>query len=146
MLTTITETVDVENVTSVFDFDDVLHGSRVYVRAQRRKSFRSLRSDSKPFGWSCLSELSIADVSNVSVVSLPICGAELKNSEHYNLTETPGQRASRFLQSDSNFTARQGFQPPMITIPAFKDRSLPATPKANIFLWGELVSISALLS
>ena len=138
MHTTITETVDVENVTSVFDFDNDLQGSRVYVRALRRKSFQSLRSNSKSLGWSCLSELSMADVSNISIVSLPICGAELKNSEHYNLTEAPEHRASRSLQPQPNLTAQQGFQPPTVALPALKDQPLrqAVTPKANILLWG----------
>lgn len=129
---TIMGTVDVENVRSVFDFDHDLHGSRVYVRALRRESLRSLRSDSRSFGWSCLSGLSMADVSNISVVSLPICGAELTNSEHYNLTETCEHRASRSLSPQLDTMMQQGFQPPTVASQALKD----FTPEANIFLWG----------
>lgn len=138
MHTTITEAVDVENARSVFDFDDALHGSKVYVRALRRKSLQSLRSNSNSFGWSCLSEISMADVSNLSVVSLLIFGAELKNSEHYNLMETPTDRASRSLQPQPDHTEQQVFQLPTVVSPALKDRPVrqAVTPKANIFLWG----------
>lgn len=147
ILSTVKETVDVENKRSMFDFDDDLQGSRVYVRALRRKSFRSLRSDSKSFGWSCLSERSMADVSNISVISLPICGAELNNPEHYSLTETHGNRGFRFLHSDSSVTAQQGLQPPMVKIEDWPSPLTPnPTPNANIFLWGKHISISALLS
>jgi len=136
--TSLLEPVDIGNSSSVFDCDNDLHGSRVYVRALRRKSFQSLRSNSKSLGWSCLSELSMADVSNISVVSLPICDAELKNSEHYNLTEAPEHRASRSLKPQPNLTAQQGFQLPTVALPALKDQPLrhSVTPKANILLWG----------
>lgn len=130
-----TGTVDVENVRSVFDFDHDSHRTRVYVRALRRESCRSLRSDNRSLAWSCLSGLSMADVSNISVVSLPICGAELKNSEHYNLTETYEHRASRSLPPQPDTMEQQGFQPPTV---ALKD--LPR--KLNLFLWGGWISIS----
>lgn len=47
----------------------------------------SLQSSAAPsFGWSCLSETSLADVSNVSVISLPISANELANAQHYALS------------------------------------------------------------
>lgn len=137
--TSLSEKAAVMNARSIFAFDDDLYSSRVYVRALRRKSFRSLYSDSKSFGWSCLSALSMADVSNISVVSLPICGAELKNSEHYGLTKAPEHRGSRSLQPQPDLTAQQGFQPPTaVLIAASKCQSLhqAVTSKANICLWG----------
>jgi len=119
--TTLTQKVALMNARSVFDFDDDLYGSRVYVRTLRRKSFQSLRSDTNSFGWSCLSGLSMADVSNLSVVSLPISCAVLKNSEHYSLMETPRERVFKSLQPYPGASAQQGSQPP----------------EANIFLCGK---------
>ena len=67
-----------------FSFDQDLIASWVYSRAERRRSADSLRSSAAvSFGWSCLSEISLANVSNISVVSLPIDIRELTNSAHY---------------------------------------------------------------
>lgn len=67
-----------------FSFDQELIASWVYSRAEQRRSSDSLRSSAAfSFGWSCLSEFSLAGVSNISVVSLPIDIRELTNSAHY---------------------------------------------------------------
>ena len=68
-----------------FTFEQDLRDSKVYARARRRNSCESLQSSAAPsFGWSCLSEMSLANVSNVSVISLPIAVNELSNSGHYS--------------------------------------------------------------
>lgn len=67
-----------------FTFEQDLRQSRVYKRIRRRNSLQSLSSSTAPsFGWSCLSEMSLANVSNISVISLPIAVNELTNGEHY---------------------------------------------------------------
>ena len=67
-----------------FTFEQDLRQSRVYNRVWRRKSLASLSSSAAPsFGWSCLSEMSLANVSNISVISLPIAADELSNGGHY---------------------------------------------------------------
>ena len=67
-----------------FAFERDLRKSRVYTRAMRRLSSQSIQtSDAPSFGWSCLSEMSLAGVSNVSVISLPIAPHELWNGKHY---------------------------------------------------------------
>ena len=67
-----------------FTFEQDLRQSRVYKRVRRRNSLESLSSSTAPsFGWSCLSEMSLANVSNISVISLPIAVSELTNGEHY---------------------------------------------------------------
>ena len=67
-----------------FTFEQDLRTSWVYKRAMRRESCESLWSSSAPsFGWSCLSETSLADISNISVISLPIVANELSNGIHY---------------------------------------------------------------
>ena len=67
-----------------FAFEQELRQSRVYIRAMRRMSSESIQtSDAPSFDWSCLSEMSLAKVSNISVLSLPITPNELSNGEHY---------------------------------------------------------------
>ena len=67
-----------------FEFEQDLHSSRVYTRAMKRKTRESLVSSAAfSFGWSCLSEMSLADISNISVISLPVSASDLSNSEHY---------------------------------------------------------------
>ena len=69
-----------------FTFEKALHESPVYNRALRRHSNLSLPSSAmNSLGWSFLSGISIAQVSNISVISLPISVNELWNSQHYRL-------------------------------------------------------------
>ena len=73
-----------------FTFEQDLRHSKVYKRVWRRNSLASISSSSAPsFGWSCLSETSLANVSNISVISLPIAANELSNGEHYRDSSTP---------------------------------------------------------
>ena len=74
-----------------FTFEQDLGKSKVYIRARRRKSLQSLQSAAPSFGWSCLSELSLAQVSNISVISLPLTANELANARHYSWTSTTEQ-------------------------------------------------------
>lgn len=61
-----------------FAFDKDLKATRVYSRVAYQRSGISLSSSAgKSRGWSFLSDVSLAEVSKVSVVSLPISAAEL---------------------------------------------------------------------
>ena len=61
-----------------------LQESRVYSRTLRRHSASSLPSCStSTTGWSMLSGISLAQVSNISVLSLPLSAVELWGSRHY---------------------------------------------------------------
>ena len=66
-----------------FDFSAELQRSRVYRRAQAfRKSVISALTDSAySLGWSIFSDLSMAEVSNVSVINLVITETEVFNSK-----------------------------------------------------------------
>jgi hypothetical protein len=66
-------------------FEDALFETRVYRNTLSRISMESLTS-SKPCTahWSTLSGLSLADVSKVSVLSLPLSANELYNPQWYN--------------------------------------------------------------
>lgn len=86
---------EVNKARFAFAFDNDLHNSWVYNRALRRNAAPSLPSSSaKSFGWSCLSDLSLADVSNISAISLPVTGNDLKNPEHYGVQERSERRTS----------------------------------------------------
>ena len=77
-----------------FTFEHDLRQSKVYTRAARRKSLESLQSSAAPsFGWSCLSDMSLAQVSDISVISLPLAASELANAIHYPCTSTIPRQA-----------------------------------------------------
>ena len=73
-----------EIVVKRFTFEHDLRQCKVYKRVTRRHSLESLSSSTAPsFGWSCFSEMSLANVSDISVMSLPIASTELSNGSHY---------------------------------------------------------------
>lgn len=64
-----------------FAFEDALHSTRVYTRTESNsasKSFKSLRTSAS--SWTQLTGLSLAQVSNISVIQLPICASDLPPS------------------------------------------------------------------
>ncbi|KAI9762001.1 MAG: hypothetical protein M1840_001499 [Geoglossum simile] len=67
------------------DFEDALFATRVYENTLFRNSIESLTS-SRPrtAQWSVLSRLSLADISNLSVLSLPLSASELYNPRWYD--------------------------------------------------------------
>ena len=124
-----------------FDFDEDLSQSWVYSRALRRKSFQSLSSSAaNSFAWSCLSELSLANVSNVSVLSLPITVGMIINPEHYGLLRNANTTIDQVGASQTLLAGRaQQPSPPSSAyrdppyLPNFHDLTL-----ANIFLFGRV--------
>lgn len=71
-----------------FTFDEDLNRSRPYARAMKRNSVWSTASSAvHTMGWSYLSGLSLAEVSEISVIGLPISPQELWNGDHYVLTD-----------------------------------------------------------
>ena len=67
-----------------FTFEVDLKTSRPYARAMKRQSLFSPRSSAVATGrWSYLSEFSLADISEVSVINLPISAKDVWNSYHY---------------------------------------------------------------
>lgn len=89
-----------------YTFEQDLRKSRVYNRAMRRRSLESLLSSAAlSFGWSCLSGMSLANVSNISVISLPIAVNELTNGEQYApppSQQTPKIRGIRFTAASAD--------------------------------------------
>ena len=75
-----------ETKTFTFTFESALQNSRVYTRNTLRhlKSSFSLPSSTAPsLTWSFLSGLSLTDVTNVSVLSLPLSAKDLWNLNYY---------------------------------------------------------------
>ena len=67
-----------------FAFEQDLFASRPYARAIKRRLCQSATSSVVPsMGWSYLSGLSLADVSEVSILSLPLTPQELWNGLRY---------------------------------------------------------------
>ena len=80
----VSDSSDDRKPTFGFSFDDDLNHSRPYTRAMRRSMIWSPRSSAiGTIGWSCLSGLSLADISEISVINLPVSPRELWNGERY---------------------------------------------------------------
>ncbi|KAL9614183.1 MAG: hypothetical protein Q9167_001335 [Letrouitia subvulpina] len=69
-----------------FDFERLLESSRPYVRAFKRPQPPASATSSviQTLGWSCLSGISLAEVSNISIIELTVDKEQLWNSAHYN--------------------------------------------------------------
>ena len=66
-----------------------LEASRAYRRTAERHSISSLLSGLHSAAWSALSGVSLADISGLSVLSLPVSYDELWNSQHYTIAREP---------------------------------------------------------
>ena len=71
-----------------FDFLHDLQKSRVYRRTQafRRSVFSVLTNSVGSVGWSFLTEMSLSEVSNISVINLPITDEEIFNPQRSSQT------------------------------------------------------------
>ena len=66
------------------EFETDLQSSRVYGRMASKDKRASVASSHFSRGWSFLSTASLSDVSNISVVSLPLSSKELWNHQRYD--------------------------------------------------------------
>ena len=70
-----------------YSFDQDLNTSRPYTRAmQNHRAWSTTSSEIHTTGWSCLSGLSLAEVSHISVINLPFCPQDLWNGHRYSET------------------------------------------------------------
>ncbi|KAH7382727.1 hypothetical protein DE146DRAFT_240187 [Phaeosphaeria sp. MPI-PUGE-AT-0046c] len=74
----------------VFQFEPVLKASRVYRRAKRDTADYSFCS-SIPLShaWTALSDMSLGDISIISVIALPVEVTEIANADRYEFTNWP---------------------------------------------------------
>lgn len=67
-----------------FQFERVLLASRVYIKAERHASDASFRSSiGRSHAWTALSDISLSDISKISVIALPIHRHDISNPEHF---------------------------------------------------------------
>ncbi|CVK98811.1 uncharacterized protein FMAN_08425 [Fusarium mangiferae] len=68
-----------------FDFEHDLKLSRVYRQAKRDTMDFSARSSvARTHAWSSLSGISLSDISDISVLALPLYVEDISNPQHYN--------------------------------------------------------------
>lgn len=97
---------DTKATVSSFAFDRDLQSTRVYGRIAQRESSLSLPSSTgRSRGWSFLSEVTLSDVSNISVISLPIAVAEFYYGDRHQYHHQDGRREGVRHQSP---------QPPLV--------------------------------
>ncbi|PSS06669.1 hypothetical protein M430DRAFT_37760 [Amorphotheca resinae ATCC 22711] len=76
------------------EFEETLYASWVYRRNQSCRESMSIRSSVvRQSAWSVLSELSLAQISIISVIALPVQRSELFNAQWYTRNENQGEEA-----------------------------------------------------
>lgn len=102
------EASNVSSPTTWFTFEKDLRASRPYIRALKRYSVHTATSSVAPsMGWSFFSGLSLAEVSCLSAIGLPIAPQDLWNGTRYrvanssphNHLEQPRVMSERLLRS-----------------------------------------------
>lgn len=96
----------IEVVRVHFAFDADLESSRVYRMARNDCCDRSFVSSAiKTNAWSIFSGISLADISVISVVALPLYPGDIMNQEHYSFGDTkvpqPSEPAALWTNSQS---------------------------------------------
>jgi hypothetical protein len=114
------------------EFEETLSASWVYRRNQTRRESMSVRSSViRQSAWSALSELSLAQISIISVIALPIQRSELFNGQWYAPSKNQAEEAK-----DGRNTGKLalGFkiQPPGPSLANQKAPISKALQKANI--------------
>ncbi|EXK27470.1 hypothetical protein FOMG_16019 [Fusarium oxysporum f. sp. melonis 26406] len=68
-----------------FEFERDLKSSRVYGQAKRdTMDFSACSSVARTYAWSSLSGISLSDISNISVLALPLYAEDISNPHHYD--------------------------------------------------------------
>lgn len=88
-----------------FTFEEELESSPVYKRAGLNQ-VRFSKSSTSSYGPSCLSGLSLSDVSNVSAIALPISSMELWNHHRYRPDNAGSATAATSLDAWYNPPAK----------------------------------------
>ena len=94
-----------------FAFENDLLSSRVYGRVTHKHSYMSLTSSAgKSRGWSFLSDLALSEVSNVSVLFLPISTDELYNGDDYPSLHAQRAEMHSLISDRKRPSSWEGFQ------------------------------------
>lgn len=86
-----------------FAFEHDLESSRVYRMAKNDDCDRSFKSSAiRTNAWSIFSGLSLADISVISVVALPLHARDIGNREHYSLGAARSAHSSQLHSSEDS--------------------------------------------
>lgn len=138
-----------------FAFEEDLFASRPYLRAIKRRPCWSTTSSVVPtMGWSYLSGLSLADVSEVSILSLPLSPLGLWNGHRYtvardDLGDSAGVTGQQRQASVTPTRSMTTIEYPAVSswlfgklfdrwdsFPKMKERDRPMIPSRNVVLLG----------
>jgi hypothetical protein len=76
--------------TSVAQYESDLETSRVYRKVRRMSSLFSFRSSiAQTHAWTALSDVSLSEISIMSVVALPLRRDDIGNQHHYIIQGSP---------------------------------------------------------
>ena len=127
-----------------FTFDQDLHNSRPYVRAMRKSLVWSAASSTlHTIGWSCMSGVSLADVSAISVIRLPVSPQELWNGQQYIATEIDNNLAFQ----NAHATAIDDLDDDRDVSPSkYEFRSLEARKGIALYTCAQLIAQSSRLN
>ncbi len=127
-----------------FSFEDELQSSRVYKRTRffyptDRETMASTAIRTQ--AWSVFSGLSLADISVVSAIALPVLPADISNPEHYVFTAANSEQ-SPYPWSRRNFKLRTGNNTRKL-FPRYGPAVTPyATSSGHVYLMGGLMGNS----
>lgn len=115
------------------EFEDDLEASRVYRRNQRNTCNCSfVSSAARTNTWSIFSGLSLADVSNISVIALPLCQEDVSNYSNYALEglqrKCPADSTTVDAVEASTFPDSSSLTPTRLASPRFPSLRLPRSP------------------
>jgi hypothetical protein len=92
-------------VQALREFETVLNASRVYRRAEPNETDMSFRSSVvRSHAWTALSGGSLADISVISVIALPLTSDEVKAMYRYLLPDTPAPQKGTLNRAISAIT------------------------------------------
>lgn len=99
----------IRSTSGTFAFDNILHVTRVYKRAlsNRPTSAVPLSGASQYTGCSYFSGISLAEISHISVLSLPIYSFEISNSQNYSFGAIPEEDVMPDGRESDSDTTRQ---------------------------------------
>jgi hypothetical protein len=110
-------------VSTLREFETVLKASRVYRRAEPNETDMSFRSSvARSHAWSALSGLSLAEISVISVIALPLSSKEVKAMYQFLLPDNEAPRRGALNRALSALTLARTrrlveITPPQETIP-----------------------------
>ena len=125
-----------------FTFDQDLHNSRPYVRAMKKNLVWSVASSTlHTIGWSYMSGVSLANVSAISVIRLPVHPLELWNGQKYIGTEIDNNLAFQ----KAHTTAIDNVNDGNYSHSKYESRSLEARQGIALYTCAHLIAQSSRL-